>query len=102
MNKKIAQIRYYGNKNKNNQPSSIRLNDLISGEVFKEFYPIYQINIQGDSRTAFHINHDVNTVIIGPLGIYNLDLEDFSSITFTIDFCTRSGTWQKAKVGVDF
>jgi hypothetical protein len=45
MNKKIAQIRYYGNKNKNNQPSDIRLNDLISGEVFKEFYPISQINI---------------------------------------------------------
>lgn len=80
MNKKIAQIRYYGNKNKNNQPSSIRLNDLISGEVFKEFYPISQINIQGDSGTAFHINHDVNTVLIGPSGVYNLDLEGFSSI----------------------
>lgn len=80
MNKKIAQIRYYGNKNKNNQPSSIRSADLTSGEIFKEFYPISQINIQGDFGTAFHINHDTNTVFIGPSGVYNLDLEGFSSI----------------------
>ena len=91
MNKKIAQIRYYDNKNKNNQPSGIKLNDLKSGEVFKEFYPISQINVQGDPGTAFRINHDENTVIIGPSGIYNLDLEDFSSIE-DLSFVKIEGT----------
>jgi hypothetical protein len=45
MNKKVMQFRYYTDKNKNNYPLGLKKSSLNSGEIFKEFYPIAEINI---------------------------------------------------------
>ena len=80
MNKQIMQFRYYWEKNKNNYPFNSRKSDFTSGEIFKEFYPIHFLRIQGGKETKFFINSGSNPVKIGTSGIYVLDLQDFTII----------------------
>ena len=81
MNKKIMQFRYYGAKNKNNFPANIKAGDFSNEDFFKNYYPIHYIKIQGPpNSTKFQINFNSNSIMLGPSGVYELDLQDFSTI----------------------
>lgn len=80
MNKKVMQFRYYTDKSKNNYPLGLKKSSLNSGEIFKEFYPIAEINIQGAPNTKFFINNGENSILIGPSGIYHLNLQNLNGI----------------------
>ena len=80
MNKKIMQFRYYGTKNKNNFPANIKAVDISTEDFFKNYYPIHYIKIQGPNSIKFQINSNLNSVMLGPSGIYELDLQNFSTI----------------------
>ena len=80
MNKKIMQFRYYGTKNKNNFPANIKAGDFSTEDFFKNYYPIHYIRIQGPNSTKFWINFNSNSIMLGPSGVYELDLQNFSTI----------------------
>lgn len=81
MNKKIMQFRYYGAKNKNNFPANIKAGDFSNEDFFKNYYPIHYIKIQGPPNSIkFWINFNSNSVMLGPSGVYELDLQNFSTI----------------------
>ena len=80
MNKKIMQFRYYGTKNKNNFPANIKAVDFSTKDFFKDYYPIHYIKIQGPNSIKFQINFNSNSVMLGPSGVYELDLQNFSTI----------------------
>ena len=81
MNKKIMQFRYYGTKNKNNFPANIKAGDFSTEDFFKDYYPIHYIKIQGPTNSIkFWINFNSNSVMLGPSGVYELDLQNFSTI----------------------
>ena len=80
MNKKIMQFRYYGTKNKNNFPANIKAGDFSTEDFFKDYYPIHYIKIQGSNSIKFWINFNSNSVMLGPSGVYELDLQNFSTI----------------------
>lgn len=80
MNKKIMQFRYYGTKNKNNFPANIKAGDFSTEDFFKDYYPIHYIKIQGPNSIKFWINFNSNSVMLGPSGVYELDLQNFSTI----------------------
>ena len=80
MDKQIMQFRYYGEKNKNNYPLNVKKTEFTSGEIFKKFYPIHFLRIQGGKDTKFFINSGSNPIKIGTSGIYTLDLQEFTTI----------------------
>ena len=85
MAKSIQQFRFYGTENKSqNQPSTITINNLVSGSIFfqnSSLGAITQLGIQTLPGTKFYLNNSANPVIIGQTGIYELDLEGISEIT---------------------
>jgi hypothetical protein len=40
MAKKIKQFRYYANNSRNNYPTTLKYNQLISGSIFSSYMPI--------------------------------------------------------------
>ena len=104
MIKKVVQLRYFGDQNSNfnshdqniiyhqldgNSPNGLTITDLVSGEIFSNYTPIIQLGIQSMPGTKFNLNANLDPVIIGASGIYELDLTDSSvaltSITFEKD-----------------
>ena len=81
MGKQVAQVRYFGEKNKNNFPSGLRKVDLTTGEVFKNYYPITLLYIQGAPENKFNLNYGENSIIIGNSGVYELELNGIMDIT---------------------
>lgn len=88
--KKVYQYRYYGEGNPKNCPydethpeESINLNNLASGTIFSSKVPILQLGVQSLPGTKFYINcpNVGEPVILGRTGIYELDLNDQSTIT---------------------
>ena len=74
MSKVLRQIRYYGdNANLKNTPPGLTWNQLFSGEAFQEYYPLYQIGVQGLPGTKFYLNDSLYPVVLGSTGIYELE-----------------------------
>ena len=85
MAKQIKQFRYYSDseKNKNNQPTWLEKKFLMKDEsVFeKDYFSITKLGIQTLPGTRFYLNNSIEApVIVGPTGIYELDLEGISEI----------------------
>ena len=53
----------------------------ITGHLFADKTPIYQLGIQALPGTKFFLNGGIDPVIIGATGIYELDLQDKASIS---------------------
>lgn len=104
MTKKVAQFRFFGDANSNfnsqdenviyhqldnNSPNGLTMTDLASGEIFSNYTPIIQLGIQSFPGLKFNLNANLDPVMIGASGIYELDLTDSSvaltSITFEKD-----------------
>lgn len=84
MSKKVGQIRYYGNGDSRNYPTGIRYQDLTSGGIFSDVIKtqaIVQLGIQTLPGTKIYLNDPQAPIIIGPTGIYELDVDGLAYIT---------------------
>ena len=87
MAKYLMQFRYYGNSSDGkNYPSSITKNSLISGSYFISYKPnatsIASLGIQTLPGVKFYLNNSqVDPIIIGPSGIYELGIDENYEIT---------------------
>lgn len=80
--KKIKQFRYYGEKNSQNYPSNINKNSLVNDNIFNSYGLVKQLGIQTLPGIKFRLNSSSNLdwIVIGSTGIYELDLEDLLEI----------------------
>lgn len=100
-NKRIAQFRYFGDSNSNfnsqdkdaiyhqldsNQPNGLTAADLCAGTVFTDYTPIVQLGIQALPGTKFNLNTNLDPIVIGATGIYELDLTDSSAVITSLTF----------------
>jgi hypothetical protein len=92
MAKKVKQYRYYNEPSAagitQNQPTSSKRSDFVSGSVFGDNFPVLQLGIQALPGTKFYLNDGVDPIIIGSTGIYELDLSEeteISAISFDAD-----------------
>ena len=87
MKKVLRQFRYYKDTDENNfthplnAPDNISKNTLKTGEIFfntaeVEFATIVSLGIQTLPGVQFYLNDSIDTIIIGPTGIYELNLSD--------------------------
>ena len=84
----VVQIRYFGDNNTylnnddktvkyrqidENQPNSLSSLDLSSGTAFVDYMPIVQLGIQALPGTKFNLNTNLDPIIVGASGMYELD-----------------------------
>ncbi len=82
MAKQVMQFRYYNEGDSRNCPAAlISEENLISGKVFEDYYPIIQLGIQALPGSQFYLNNSSTSVLVGSTGIYELDLEGYTEIT---------------------
>lgn len=95
MAKQIKQFRYYGESSPDNQPilpveeGKHEYDVFVDGSVFDECYPILQLGIQALPGLEFYLNQSLESVVIGPSGIFELGLEDGTQIT-KLEFALKS------------
>lgn len=84
---KFREFRYFGD---NSSENNITRSELISGSIFTQNIPtITQLGVRAIPGTKFYINGNTNPVVIGFLGVLELDLSDGGSIT-SLKFDTQS------------
>lgn len=84
MARAVHQFRFYADREseERNEPSGIEFTNVggakgfANGEVFKEYYPFYQLGIQTLPGTMIYLNGSEDPIIIGSTGIYELDSSD--------------------------
>lgn len=92
MAQQIKQFRYYtepeiindnNEMNSVNEPATLRMSDLQSSNarIFKNYFPVVQLGIQGLPGTKFYLNNSVNPIVLGITGTYELNLEGRSEIS---------------------
>lgn len=81
MARKIDQIRYYADSSPMNQPLDLLRVQLTNGSIFNGKLPITQLGIQALPGTKFYLNNSTFPIVVGPTGIYELNLEGISEIT---------------------
>ena len=81
MGKQIMQFRYYkdGDREKN-QPRHISKARLKTGDIFSNFYPITKLTIQTLPNNKFYLNKSIYPIIVGPTGIFEVNLENIAEI----------------------
>lgn len=94
MIRKVAQFRFFGDVNTNfntsdkdviyhsldsNQPNGLTASSLASGEAFLGYTPIIQLGIQSLPGLKFNLNTNLDPIIVGASGMYELDLTDSSA-----------------------
>lgn len=90
MSKKIFQFRYFGDENPENFPQVINAEKLYSGSVFDGYTPITKIGIQSIPGLRFRFNNNVDDIILGGTGLYELDLSNSSGVITAISFNQQS------------
>lgn len=76
--RKAYQYRYTIN---DTYPEDLSPAKLVTGGIFAEKTPIYQLGIQALPGTKFYLNESQDPIIIGATGIYELDLHEKSTIS---------------------
>lgn len=90
--RKVMQYRYYNAGNNLNQPKKgrgefneekegITRQNLVTGALFTLNTPIMQLGIQTMPGVKFYVNNSTDPIIVGPTGIYELDLDNNAQIT---------------------
>lgn len=82
--RKIGQVRFYSSGNAKNQPSQLRTSQLISGSVFSTIGNggrIVQLGIQTLPGVKFYINKGAHPLVVGNTGVYDLELDNNTTIT---------------------
>lgn len=100
----IAQVRFYSDGNENNtekfnltgledneEEKKLIHTDFCSNEAFKDFIPIRRLGIQTLPGTRFYLNGNTEPVIVGPSGVYELDLSsETSAVLSSLSFDIKS------------
>ena len=93
MSKTIKQYRYYGDGNEHNQPQSITKENMYEGNIFisdsiiQELGMITNIGVQGLPGTKIYINESASPILLGMMGVFELDISDYSFIyKLTVDY----------------
>lgn len=86
MKKKITQFRYYGDNEEKNYPGTLKAPKLESGSAFDDYTPIVQLGIQTLPGVKFYINANVDGIIVGASGVYELDLTNTSGQITKLSF----------------
>ena len=86
---KITTNQHYLNHFLSNTPDTKR-STLISGEFLNISGPIIQLGIQTLPGTSFFLNQNMESIIVGMSGIYELDLTDSSGTIDKIQFDMKS------------
>lgn len=97
MAKAVHQFRFYRDSTEDprNEPSAGAFEaaggaaGFANGDIFKEYYPFYQLGIQTLPGTMFYLNGSEDPVIVGSTGIYELDMSDGVEI-YTLQFNSAS------------
>ena len=91
MAKRIAQFYYKSdtNANERNRPSGAQKAAFIDGTIFADVFPISQLGIQGLPGTKFYLNGNINPIVIGASGIYDLDIKNGARVT-DLSFAAKS------------
>lgn len=97
MAKAVHQFRFYkdDSNEERNEPSGAAFTAVsgaqgfANGDVFKEYYPFYQLGIQTLPGTMIYLNGSEDPVIIGSTGIYELDISDGVEV-FTLQVSSAS------------
>ena len=99
--RQIAQFRFFGDTNTffntsdsnaiyhqmdDNQPDSLTSQSLIAGEAFEEFTPIVQLGIQSQPGLKFNLNSNLDPIVVGASGMYELDLLESSGTITSLTF----------------
>ena len=71
-----------------NQPNSLSSLDLSSGDAFVDYTAkgIVQLGIQALPGTKFNLNANLDPVVIGVSGMYELDLTNSSGVLTSLNF----------------
>ena len=85
----FKQFRYYNNNSSHNFPNGLTVNDLVSGECFKNYLPISQLGISALPGTKFYLNGSDTPVIIGFTGYFELDFSNIGTI-LSLEFDAQS------------
>ena len=87
MAKQIKQIRWFGDDDSRNYPSTINANLLQDSEYFQQFSPILQLSIHTlpGVKVYFNAQQD-NPIYVGHSGVYQLDLQDTSAVLWGMHF----------------
>lgn len=100
--RRIAQFRFKGNSNEENYPTTLRQDDLVVGNLFRDFGPVSQLGIQAPPGLKFYLNNSNHPIMVGETGIYELDLENVGRITaIRFDKDTLESCSQKDKLLID-
>lgn len=86
MDKKVVQFRYFGENNGLNYPSTITKTQLTSGSIFDDYTPIVQLGVQALPGTRIRINANLDWIIVGATGIYELDLTNNTALITSLQF----------------
>ncbi len=101
MAKRIAQFRYFGDKEiivnaggqntlykhiSDNYTEAINKAVLADGSIFNDYTPIIQLGVQTLPGTKFYLNANTYPIIVGASGIYELDLSNTSTIISSLLF----------------
>ena len=70
-------------------PDDGTVNNWINGNIFSDYFPIYQLGIQGPPGTEFYLNGSIKPMKIGFSGIYDLDIRNDVTIS-KIEFNSKS------------
>ena len=81
----IANYQDLLNKQHNN-PSTLTKAKLVSGTAFESCTPIIKLGIQTIPGVKFRVNANIDYIIVGATGIYELDLSDSSATIQTLNF----------------
>lgn len=82
----IKQYRYYGDGNEHNQPLSISKESMyegdsfISDQIIQEIGMITNLGIQGLPGTKIYINDSASPILLGMMGVFELDVSDYGFI----------------------
>lgn len=100
MIKKIMQFRYFGDSDSNsasnthtsthlmekNCPTSLDRQGLTAGTAFDNYMPIIQLGVQALPGTKLYLNSNVDPIILGSSGMYELDLTNSSATLSSLHF----------------
>ena len=99
--RRVTQIRFFGDTNTylnqsefntlysqldDNEPNGLTAMELYSGSIFANYVPMVQLGIQALPGTKFNLNNNLDPIIIGASGMYELDLADSSALITRLTF----------------
>ena len=103
--RQIAQFRFFGDSNSDfntsdqnaiyhqmddNSPATLSSMSLIDGSAFEEYTPIIQLGIQSLPGLKFNINTNLDPIIMGASGMFEIDLVNSSAYITSLTFDKQS------------